>query len=86
MAARSRRDRSSVLAIASARPRTGYCRPAELGELEISITPPYAFDVDMARRYADVGVHRLVVQPSTSSGTAMDELIDELAGHFIGKI
>ena len=63
-----------------------YGRPAELGELEISITPPYTFDVDMARRYADVGVHRLVVQPSTSSGTAMDELIDTLATDYIDKI
>jgi probable F420-dependent oxidoreductase len=63
-----------------------YGRPVELGELEISITPPYAFDVDMARRYADVGVHRLVVQPPTSSGSAMDDLIDELESHFIGKI
>ena len=63
-----------------------YGRPAELGELEISITPPYTFDVDMARRYADAGVYRLVVQPPTSSGAAMDELIDTLGSDYIGKI
>ena len=63
-----------------------YGRPAELGDLEISITPPYTFDVDMARRYADAGVHRLVVQPQSSSGTAMDELIDTLASDYIDKV
>ena len=40
----------------------------------------------MARRYADVGVHRLVVQPSTSSGTAMDELINALGNDYVGKV
>ncbi len=36
-------------------------RPAERGELEITITPPPgAFDEDLVRRYADLGVHRLV--------------------------
>jgi len=63
-----------------------YGRPVELGELEISIMPPYAFDVDMARRYVDLGVHRIVVQPPTSSGSAMDDVINELERHFIGKI
>ena len=63
-----------------------YGRPAELGELEISITPPNTFDVGMARSYADVGVHRLVVQPSSSSGTAMDDLIDVLASDYVDMI
>ena len=77
----------TVAALASLRDAADdYGRPVELGELEISITPPYAFDVDMARRYAEVGVHRLVVQPPTSSGSAMDDLINELESHFIGKI
>ena len=40
----------------------------------------------MARRYADLGVHRLVVQPPRSSGSAMDDLITELESNFIGKI
>lgn len=56
------------------------------GELEVSITPSYAFDVAMARRYADLGVYRLVVRPPTSSGTAMDELIDTLASDYIGMV
>ena len=36
-------------------------RPVELGELEITITPPpMALDADTARAYEDLGVHRLV--------------------------
>src|SRR5262249_8065258 len=38
-----------------------YERPSELGELEISITPLDTVDIEMARRYAEMGVHRLVV-------------------------
>jgi hypothetical protein len=34
-------------------------RPAELGELEVTITPPPDFDADVARLSADLGVHRL---------------------------
>lgn len=36
-------------------------RPSELGTLEISITPPGPVDADMARRYEDLGVDRLIL-------------------------
>jgi hypothetical protein len=37
-------------------------RPAELGELEIIISPlPGPLDADTVERYEDLGVHRLVV-------------------------
>lgn len=36
-------------------------RPAELGELEISITPSIRLDADTSRRFAELGVHRLIV-------------------------
>ena len=36
-------------------------RPAELGDLEISVTPPPGVELDDARRYADLGVDRLVL-------------------------
>ncbi|MBW2271306.1 MAG: LLM class F420-dependent oxidoreductase, partial [Deltaproteobacteria bacterium] len=36
-------------------------RPAELGELEISVTPPGPVDADTARRFEDLGVDRLVL-------------------------
>ena len=36
-------------------------RPASLGELDISITPPGAVDLDMVKRYEDLGVSRLIL-------------------------
>lgn len=74
----------ALAALASAASR--YERPAELGELEITITPPRHFDADMARRYAEVGVHRLVLEPQTSLGTAMDDLIEDVGNNLIGRI
>ena len=38
-------------------------RPAELGALEISITPPPRTDLDAAERYRDLGVARLTLLP-----------------------
>lgn len=35
-------------------------RPEELGELEISVTPPFGTSDDDLRRYQDLGVHRVV--------------------------
>ena len=61
-------------------------RPAELGELEITITPPGMVDVDTVRRYADAGVHRLVIQPHTMDGTAIDDLISTVGDTLIGRV
>lgn len=36
-------------------------RPASLGELDISITPPGAVDLDSVKRYEDLGVSRLIL-------------------------
>jgi probable F420-dependent oxidoreductase len=63
-----------------------YERPAMLGELEISITPCNLLDVETARRYADLGVHRLVFQPHTMEGTAIDELSATIGERLIGRI
>ncbi len=38
-----------------------YERPTELGELEITMTPPGPIDFDTMRRYEDLGVTRLVL-------------------------
>jgi probable F420-dependent oxidoreductase len=48
-------------------------RPEALGELEISITPPMPLDRDTVRRYADLGVHRLIPLPLVRSG---EEVVD----------
>lgn len=65
--------------------REQYDRPAGLGEIEVSITPPGIPDLDTVRRYADAGVHRLVLQPPTMDGTAMDDLIDHAGRTLIDR-
>lgn len=54
-------------------------RPAALGDLEISITPAGKLDADTVRRFADLGVHRLIV--SRRSATEADVLaaVDRIA-------
>jgi probable F420-dependent oxidoreductase len=48
-------------------------RPAELGALEISITPPPGpLDRDAVARYADLGVQRLIPFPLHRSGIAVE--------------
>jgi alkanesulfonate monooxygenase SsuD/methylene tetrahydromethanopterin reductase-like flavin-dependent oxidoreductase (luciferase family) len=59
-------------------------RPAELGELEITITPPGTPDLETTRRYAELGVHRLAVQPATAQGDAIEELIRMVGETLIG--
>jgi alkanesulfonate monooxygenase SsuD/methylene tetrahydromethanopterin reductase-like flavin-dependent oxidoreductase (luciferase family) len=61
-------------------------RPAGLGELEITITPSGSVDLDTARRYADLGVHRLAIQPRTMDGTAIDELITMVGETLVGRV
>jgi probable F420-dependent oxidoreductase len=60
-------------------------RPPELGELQVMITPPGTPDLDTVRRYADLGVHRLVIQPSTMDGTAIEDLIATIGETLVGR-
>lgn len=64
----------------------GLHRPPELGELEITITPPGVPDLDTARRYAELGVHRLAIQPHTMEGSAIDEVIARVGDNLIGRV
>jgi hypothetical protein len=61
-------------------------RPAELGELEITSTPPGVVDAETARRHADLGVHRWAFQPRTLEGSAMDELIASVGDTLVGRV
>ena len=61
-------------------------RPHGLGPLEISITPPRPIDLDTARRYAEAGVHRLVLQSDRPGTAAMDSLIHTAAESLIGHL
>ena len=62
-------------------------RPPGLGELEITITPSVTVDIDTARRYADLGVHRLAIQPQRAlSATAIEQLITTVGETIIGRV
>jgi probable F420-dependent oxidoreductase len=63
-----------------------HARPAALGPLEITVTPPRLVDRDTARRYAELGVHRLAFQPPTMEGTAIDDLIETVAATLVGRL
>jgi probable F420-dependent oxidoreductase len=59
-------------------------RPTELGELEITVTPPEPPDLATARRYAELGVHRLAIQPSTAEGDEIEQLITTVGETLVG--
>jgi hypothetical protein len=64
-----------------------YERPAELGELEITVTPPPgAVDLDTAHRYADLGVDRLAIQPSAMDSSDVEALIETVGETIIGQV
>jgi probable F420-dependent oxidoreductase len=59
-----------------------YPRPAELPALEISITPPYevdALDPTVLARYAELGVHRLILRaPRGADASALHAHVDRI--------
>jgi probable F420-dependent oxidoreductase len=62
---------------------------AELGaRVEITVTPspPGPIDIELARRYADAGVDRLVLQPPDTTGVSIDELIAACRETLIGRV
>jgi probable F420-dependent oxidoreductase len=65
---------------------TGQQRPEDLGDLEITITPPGPPDLDTARRYADLGVDRLIIELEGIDDDAVDGVIasvgDNLTSQF----
>ncbi len=63
-------------------------RPADLGELELTTTPPGPIDLASAhrRRYADLGVHRLVIPPAASDGSDTEQLIASVGETLVGRV
>ena len=57
--------------------------PAELGTLELSITPAVALDRDNARRFEDLGVDRLIPLSMERSGDGLVEFVEKL-GNDLG--
>jgi probable F420-dependent oxidoreductase len=62
-------------------------RPAALGPLEISVTPPQGkLDRHLAAAYADLGVHRLIVRPPYHlDATALLAYVAAIGDALIGR-
>jgi probable F420-dependent oxidoreductase len=64
-----------------------YPRPAELGELEISLAPKVPVDKTVARQFSELGVHRLNLSPPQDADPAVAERFIETVGKtLIGQI
>jgi probable F420-dependent oxidoreductase len=55
-------------------------------ELEISVTPSIKVDRDTAKRFADLGVNRLILLPRASDEAGLLRLVKETADNLIGKV
>lgn len=60
-------------------------RPAALRDLEITITPSEQIDLDTARRYADLGVHRLLLWPTDADGP-LERYIETVGSALVGTV
>ena len=58
-------------------------RPAELGTLELSITPAVPLDRDTVRRYEDLGVDRLIPLSNERSPDGLVEFIEKLGAALL---
>ncbi len=64
-----------------------YGRSAELGPLEISVTPPGAVDRELARHYAEAGVQRLIrCLPSDTDMPGLERFVVNVGETMIGQI
>ncbi len=65
-----------------------YDRPQELGKLEISLTPPPGMiTLEQARRYAELGVDRLIVLPSRRlSETDLKDYVSRIGETVLGRL
>jgi probable F420-dependent oxidoreductase len=64
-----------------------YQRPAELGELEITITPPIPVEKSLAEQYSKLGVHRLnLTLPSNSDVSQAERFIQDAGNALVRHI
>lgn len=61
-----------------------YGRP--FGQIEVSVTPKDKPDRDLARRYADLGVHRMVVAPRARDANELVSEVEAAAHELIGRV
>jgi probable F420-dependent oxidoreductase len=64
-----------------------YARPAELGPLEISVTPRGRIDRAAAETFADLGAHRLVLlQPRSLDPAGLEQFVAGIGAELIGRV
>lgn len=61
-------------------------RSRSLGDLEISVTPRSELDPDATKRYADLGVHRLIPFRRTKAEKDLLDFVNKTAGSLIGRV
>lgn len=64
----------------------GEQRPPALGDLEITITPTGLPDLDTVRRYADVGVDRLIIELEGIDDDLVDGVIAAVGEKLVGHV
>ena len=80
----------ALAALGQARERC--TRPQELGDLEISVTPAEPLTLQEVKRFADLGVHRLIVMPlhrmpiHSRDESAIKDYVARIGDTFIGRI
>lgn len=64
-----------------------YGHPADLGLLEINMTPPGAVDRELAARYTEAGVHRLILRlPSDADTPSLEPFVVGVGETLIGQV
>ena len=64
-----------------------YHRPSLLGELEISVAPHLPPDKATARRFAELGVHRLILSPPQGmDAPALEQWVTMVGETLIGQV
>jgi len=61
-------------------------RPEALGRIEISVTPPPPLDLDLARRYQDLGVDRLVILPLAADADGLVAFVERAGEELVRKL
>jgi probable F420-dependent oxidoreductase len=62
-------------------------RPSSLGELEISVAPRVPIDKATARRFAELGVHRLIlIPPWEMDAAALEQWVTTLGETLVGQV
>jgi alkanesulfonate monooxygenase SsuD/methylene tetrahydromethanopterin reductase-like flavin-dependent oxidoreductase (luciferase family) len=66
---------------------TRHHRPPSLGELEISVAPRVPLDKTTAQRFAELGVHRLImIPPRELDAPALEQWITTVGETLVGQV